>query len=108
MKKERRIDIWKLGILLVVAMCAVGIASMAAAQETPFVIKGYVFNADGTECNNPGVNITNTATGESGYAENTSGSNCYLLVLATGTDLNASETLRTEVISPDGGQSKNC
>ena len=106
MKKERRITIWKLGILLVVALCAVCIAPAATAQETPFVIYGYVFNADGTECDNPNVNITNMDTDSSKAAENTSGSNCYLLVLATGTDLNASETLRTEVISPDGSQSK--
>ena len=106
MKKERIKNIWKIGILLVVALCAVCIASAATAQETPFVITGYISNANGTACNNPSVNITNTATGESWVAENTSGSNCYLLVLATGTDLNASETLRTEVTSPDGSQSK--
>jgi len=69
MEKERRKNIWKLGILLIVAMCAVSIAPAATAQETPFVINGYVSNANGTECNNPGVNITNTATGESWYAE---------------------------------------
>jgi hypothetical protein len=106
MEKERRKDIWKLGILLFVAMCAVSIAPAATAQETPFVIYGYVFNANGTECDNPNVNITNMDTGSSKAAENTSGSNCYLLVLATGTDLNTSETLRTEVTSPDGSQSK--
>ncbi len=72
MKEKRRINIWKLGILLVVVMCAVCIASVATAQETPFVIKGYISNANGTECNNPSVNITNTATGASWYAQNTS------------------------------------
>ena len=107
MKKERRIDIWKLGILLIVAMCAVGIASVATAQETPFVITGYISNANGTECNNPGVNITNTATGESWYAENTSESDCYLLVLTNGTDLNAGAVLRVEVTSLDGSQAKS-
>ncbi|MFV9676361.1 MAG: right-handed parallel beta-helix repeat-containing protein [Methanosarcinales archaeon] len=106
MEKERKKNIWKLGILLIVAMCAVGIAPAATAQETPFVITGYISNANGTECDNPNVNITNTATGESCYAENTSGSNCYLLVLANGTDLNASEVLRVEVTSPDGSQAK--
>ena len=107
MKKERRINIWKIGILLIVALCAVGIAPAATAQETPFVITGYISNANGTECNNPGVNITNTATGESGYAENTSESDCYLLVLTNGTDLNAGDVLRFDVTSPDGRQAKN-
>jgi len=106
-KKKRNIDILRIGILLIVALCAVGIASVATAQETPFVITGYISNANGTECNNPGVNITNTATGESGYAKNSSESNCYLLVLTNGTDLNASETLRVEVTSPDGRQAKS-
>ena len=104
--EKRRINIWKLGILLIVALCAVSIAPAATAHGTPFVIYGYVSNANGTECDNPNVNITNMDTGSSKTAENTSGSNCYLLVLANGTDLNASETLRFEVTSPDGSQSK--
>ncbi|KAF5434218.1 CASH domain-dontaining protein [Candidatus Methanophagaceae archaeon] len=106
MEKERRINIWKLGILLIVAMCAVSIAPAATAQETPFVIYGYVFNADGTECDNSNVNITNMDTGSSKAAENTSGSNCYLLVLTNGTDLNAGDVLKFDVTSPDGSQSK--
>jgi len=106
MKRERRISMLRIGILLIVAMCAVSIAPAATAQETPFVIYGYVFNADGTEYNNPNVNITNMDTGVSWYAKNTSESNCYLLLLASGSDVNASETLRTEVTSPDGNWSK--
>jgi len=105
MNKKRRINIWKLGILLIVALCAVSIAPAATAQETPFVIYGYVFNADGTQYNNPSVNITNMDTGVSWYAKNTSESNCYLLLLINGTDLNAGDVLRTEVTSPDGNWS---
>ena len=107
MKKERRIDIFRICILLVVAMCIVCIAPAATAQETPFVINGHVSNANGTVCNNSCVVITNTDTGESGYAENSSESDCYLLLLVTGTDLNASETLRVEVTSPDGRQANS-
>jgi len=106
-KKKRSIDILKLGILLFVAMCAVSIAPAATAQETPLVITGYISNANGTVCNNPSVAITNTYTGSSWAAETYSESNCYLLVLVTGTDLDASETLRVEVTSPDGRQAKS-
>ncbi|MFV9676360.1 MAG: NosD domain-containing protein [Methanosarcinales archaeon] len=107
MKKKRSIDILRIGILLFVAMCIVCIAPAATAQETPFVINGHVSNANGTICNNPSVTITNTDTGSSWAAETYSESNCYLLLLVTGTDLNASETLRVEVTSLDGRQAKS-
>jgi WD40 repeat protein len=106
MNKKRRINILRIGILLVVAMCAVSIASVVTAQETPFVIYGYVFNADGTECNNPSVNIMNTATGESWTPDTSATLNYYFLLLVPGTDVNAGDVLRTEVTSPDGNQSK--
>ena len=94
------------GTLLVVVVCMVSIAPVVIAQKTPFVINGYVSYANGTACNEPVVNITNTNTGESWYAENASISNYYQLVLANGTHLNVSETLKVEVTSPDGTQSK--
>ena len=94
------------GTLLVVVVCMVSIAPVVIAQKTPFVINGYVSYANGTACNEPVVNITNTNTGESWYAENASISNYYQLVLANGTHLNVSETLKFEVTSPDGTQSK--
>ena len=106
MEKERIKDIWKLGILLFVAMCAVSIAPAATAQESPFVIYGYVFNADGTDYNNPSVNITNMDTGESWTPDTSDTSNYYLLLLDAGTDLNTGDVLRTEVTSPDGNWSK--
>jgi hypothetical protein len=96
----------KVGTLLVVAMCIVCTVHIVIAQETPFVINGYVSYSNGTVCNNPDVNVMNTNTGESWPAENYSTSNCYRLVLTNGTDLNASETLKFEVTGPDGGQSK--
>ena len=96
----------KVGTLLVVAMCIVCTVPIVIAQETPFVINGYVSYANGTVCNNPDVNVMNTNTGENWPAKNYSTSNYYRLVLANGTDLNASETLKFEVTSLDGGQSK--
>jgi len=98
-----------IGALLVVAMlmCMVCTApEVIAAQKTPFLIKGYVSYADGTACDEPNVIITNTDTGESWYAKNSSTSNYYQLVLTNGTHLNVSETLKFEVTSPDASQSK--
>jgi hypothetical protein len=95
------------GTLLVVAMCIVCTVPAVVAQETPFVINGYVSYANGTVCNNPNVNVMNTDTGESWYAQNSSDSNYYRLMLVNGTDLNASETLRFAVTSPDGSQSRD-
>lgn len=94
------------GTLLVVVVCMVCIAPEVIAQETPFVINGYVSYANGTACDEPNVNVTNTNTSESWAAENSSTSNYYQLVLANGTDLNATETLRFNVTSPDDRQSK--
>jgi len=92
--------------ILVVAICTVSIAHVAVAQETPFVITGYVSYANGTACDDPGVTVTNTGTGKSWPAENYSVSNYYRLVLAKGTDLDVNATLEFEVTSPDGSQSK--
>jgi len=94
------------GTLLVVAMCIVCTVPAVVAQETPFVINGYVSYANGTVCNNPDVNVTNTDTSESWAAENASTSHYYRLVLANSSDVNASEALRFAVTSPDGSQSK--
>ena len=91
------------GTLLVVVMCIVCIAP-AVAQETPFVINGYVSYANGNACNNPSVTVTNTD--ESWSAGNASASNYYRLVLVNGTDLTTGATLKFEVTSQDGSQSK--
>ena len=94
------------GTLLVVAMCIVCTVPAVVAQETPFVINGYVSSANGYACNNPSVTVTNTDTYESWPAENASASNYYRLVLVNGTDLTAGATLKFEVTSQDGSQSK--
>ncbi len=73
---------------------------------TPFVISGYVFNADDSACNAPVVTVTNNDTGKHWTAENDSGSNYYQIVLAAGVDVNASEVLKFEFKSPDGTQLK--
>lgn len=73
--------------------------------STPFVIHGYVFYDDGSECKNPLINITNLNSGAKWQAETNHSSNYYQLVLANGTSVNASETLLFAVKSHDGNQS---
>ena len=94
-------------MVIVVAMCTLLIFVMPAAAQpsTPFVIDGSVFSEDGTACNNPTVNVANLDTSKEWQANTHESSNHYLLVLSTGTDLNASETLQFDVTSPDECQS---
>ncbi len=89
------------GIMVCITMVA-----PVMAQPTPFVICGYVFDSGSNPCNGSTVQITNLDTDVSRNAENSSTSHYYQLVLVNGTDLNASETLRVNVTSPDGSQSK--
>ena len=74
---------------------------------TPFLLCGRVFYANNSECNNPLINVTNLNTGEKWQAETNATYNYYQLVLASGTELNASEILRFNVTSPDENQSNS-
>jgi|GEM_PF-2016129 len=76
------------------------------APSTSFLIFGYVFYENESECNNPIVNVTNLNTSNEWQAETNATSKYYQLVLAHGIDINASETLQFDVTSPDGSQSK--
>ena len=53
------------------------------APVTPFVINGWVNYTNGTACNNPTVNITNTNISMQWQTETHSGHNYYLLILDT-------------------------
>ena len=90
-------------LALIVTMCA--LVAPVAAQPTPFMIYGYVFYENGDECNNPTVNINNTNTNNNWSADRNASYNYYQLMLANGTDVNASEILQFNVTSPDGSQS---
>lgn len=92
-------------IVFGIIVCLMGVAPVIA-EPTPFVIYGYVFDSGSNPCNGPTVQILNQNTGASWYAKNATESNYYQLVLANGTDLNASEVLRITVTNPDGNQSK--
>jgi len=89
-------------VLALIAFCMV---APAAAAPEPFMVYGYVFYENETACNNPTVNITNLNTSVKWQAETNATSNYYQLVLANGTNVNASEVLQFNVTSPDGSQS---
>jgi len=91
-------------IALASMMVAVCMIASVAAQPAPFMISGYVFCEDGSECNNPCVNITNLNTNGEWQAETNISSHYYQLILATSVNINASERLRFNVTSPDGSQ----
>lgn len=93
-----------LTVLVIIVMCACALIAQVAAQSTPFMIYGYVSYEDGTECDNPIVNIKNLNTNEEWSADTNAGYNYYQFMLANGTGVNASEILRFSVTC--GGQSK--
>ena len=78
-------------------------ATVDIAQSPPptsFLIHGYVSYENGSECNNPAVNITNLNIGTEWTAE-TSG-DYYQLTLESCADVIAGEILQLNVTSPDG------
>lgn len=89
------------GILVCITMVA-----PAVAQPTPFVIYGHVFDSGNNPCGGSTVLITNLNTGVSENADTASTTHFYQIVLANGTDLNASEVLRIKVTNSAGNQSK--
>jgi hypothetical protein len=84
-----------MGLTLVVVMC-ITIVAPVMAQPTPFVIDGCVNDSNGVLCNDPWVRVTNTNTGASWDADNSTTSNYYRLVLGSD-DVNAGEMLRFNV-----------
>ena len=88
----------------IIAVCIMVSVFAQPVPSTPFVIHGYVFYEDGSECKNPLINITNLNSGAEWQAETTPSSNYYQLVLTNGTDVNASEMLQFDVKSHDETQ----
>ena len=77
----------------------------AAQLPEPFLVYGSVFYDDGSECNNPGVNITNLNTSKVWQAETNAAYNYYQLILANRTDVNTGELLQFDATNPDGKHS---
>ena len=78
---------------------------MGSQPPGPFLIYGYVFYDNGSDCNNPHVKITNLNTSNKWAAKTSPTSNYYRLMLANGTDIIAGDVLQFEVTGPDGSQS---
>ena len=102
-KKIRNNNI--MSVLLVAALLMLAAPAMAE-PSTPFVIEGWVLYENDTACDNPAVNITNLNTSTEWQAETNISSNYYQITRANGTDLNVSETLQFNAMSPDGSQSR--
>jgi hypothetical protein len=81
----------QLALLGALVLCTL---TTAGAQPEPFMISGYITYEDGTACNGSSVTITNLNTSSEWQAENASDSHYYQLVLASGTDVNATEQLQ--------------
>jgi len=76
-----------------------------AQTQSPFAISGYVPYKDGSDCNDPAVNITNLKIGKEWTAETYETSNYYQLMLSSCADVIAGDILQFDATSPDGCQS---
>ena len=72
--------------------------------STPFMVCGYVFYENGSECNSPEVKITNLNTSKEWQAETHINENFYQITLNSGADVDATEILQFEVTSPAHSQ----
>jgi len=70
--------------------------------STLFAICGHLTHGDGSECNDPVVNVTNLNTNRNWAAVTTESSNYYQIVLASPGDVIAGDVLRFEVVCGDG------
>lgn len=74
-------------------------------DSTEFLIQGYVFYKDGSECNNPAINIANINIGNNWNVFRTAeNSNSFEIDLAGEVDVRAGDTLQFTVTSPTGNQ----
>ena len=90
--------IWLIAAVLVVFAVAPAIA--IAEPQAPFMVGGYVSDADSNPCNGSWVLITNTETSVSWNARNASESNYYQIVL-TSDDVSDGDMLRFAVVCGD-------
>jgi len=71
----------EISIYVLVSMMCIACGASAIAQTAPFMISGYIFNSDGSPCNEPDVLITDLTTGANRTALVHPTSNYYRLVL---------------------------
>jgi PKD repeat protein len=89
-------------IPLTISNGSIGIESLQ--PSTPFLVQGYVYYENGSECNNSTVNLTNLDTGGEWTAGTIESSNYYHIMLGSA-DIVAGEILQFNVLSLDGSQS---
>ena len=90
-------------IIAIVVMIGT-ISAAYAAPTASFVISGVVFYENGSECNDPTVNITNLDTSGTWVAETNESSNDYQMVLDSD-NVSVNDTLQFNAASPDESQS---
>jgi hypothetical protein len=93
-------------ILGFVVPLALTMTTAANSTPAPFIIYGWVYYENGSACTNPQVNITNLNTSTTWPAETNLSDNYYQLVLASGTDVNATERLQVQVAQASSDQSR--
>ena len=87
-------------IAAVLVVFAATPAIVIAEPQTPFMVGGYVSDADGNPCNGSWIRITNNETGVSWNARNASESNYYQFVL-TSDAVGDGDTLRFAAVYGD-------
>ena len=94
-KIRKEIVIVSISMVIATSMLLAVAAAQPGLPPTPYIMKyGYVSYENGTACYGPVVNVSNLITSNEWQAETYASSNHYELMLATGTDVNASENLR--------------
>jgi hypothetical protein len=94
-------------ILGFVVPLALTMTTAANSTPAPFIIYGWVYYENGSACTNPQVNITNLNTSATRQAETNLSDNYYQLVLASGTDVNATERLQVQASRADSEQARH-
>ena len=72
-----------------------------SAAPKPFLVSGFVFHGNGSECNGPVADISNRSDVQ-WQAATEDGCNYYMLMLTAGTDIDYCETLRFSAIHDEG------
>ena len=90
---------------VIIGDATVAIAPSDPTPSTPFMVGGYVYDEDGSECNNPTITITNLNTSREWIAETDASSNYYQITLPSCVSIAAGEILQFGAISLDGSQS---
>ncbi|MCK4475185.1 MAG: hypothetical protein KAU16_00470 [Methanophagales archaeon] len=92
-------------ISMLIVMCMI---VPAAAQPTPYMTHGYIWNENGNPCNNPVVTVINLNTSTEWSAETNAGYNYYQLVLKNSSEVKGGDTLRIIACEELGNNESNC